>query len=321
MMDFDEYYDALMKRLKIIDQGNQPKYIFVLWALAVKFVGLFCILIIMSIIIFQLPVKEVFKRDRPIKTAEVAAASPEVEFTQTLTLMPTSFDTLPVDITPSTPEPIINTSTPVPTISRFDASDASQNIEIGIPLSGFTAEELPLVISQPFNVPNEFRDSGHHGVDFGYYDYKGQYILNLPINAVFAGQVAGIINNKPPLGHAVMVETPFDSLPENYRTELGMQPDESLYILYAHMVAAPLYNVGDPIAWQQQLGNVGKSQTAEAHLHLETRIGKSGYTFASMAYYDTSATEEEMETYLYWRTSGTFHPFDPMKLFTEMYQN
>lgn len=316
MMDFDEYYDALLERIKIIDKGNQPKYIFVLWALALKFVGFFFILIVMSIIMFKLPVKQVFERERPIKTTEIAAVDTINDVAATP--VPASIDSLPVDITL---EPTITTPTAVPTISRFEENDASQNVEIGIPLSGFTAQELPLIISQPFNVPNEFRDSGHHGVDFAYYDYKGQYILNLPINAIFAGRVAGIIDNRPPLGHAVMVETPYSSLPENYRNELGMQPDESLYILYAHMIAAPLYNVGDPIAWQQQLGNVGKSQTAEAHLHLETRIGKSGFTFASMAYYDTAATQEEMDTYLYWRTSGTFHPIDPMKLFTEMYQN
>jgi murein DD-endopeptidase MepM/ murein hydrolase activator NlpD len=317
MMDFDEYYDALIKRIKIIDQGNQVKYIFVLWALALKVVGLFLILIILVIVSYQLPVKLIFENEKKTEIPPVFVADIGIEETMvpTGTVLPAS---LPNDITP---EVVVNTPTIVPTISRFDPSDASQNVEIGIPLSGFTAEELPLIVTQAYNVPNEFRDAGHHGVDFAYYDYKGQYILNLPINAVFAGQVAGIIHNRPPLGYAVMVETPYDSLPEVYRQELEMLPDQSLYILYAHMIEAPRYEVGDPIAWQQQLGNVGKSQTAEAHLHFETRIGQSGFTFENMAYYDTSATEEEMETYLTWRTSGKFHPFDPMKLFTEMYQN
>ncbi len=322
MIDFDEYYDALIQRLQKTDKSMQPKYLFILWAISVKFVGLFLLLAIMTIIIFDVSIKYNFpkiKLPTPVVMATKIAPTEEIRDTQAF-ILPEPITAEPATPVPATPEPIVQvTPSIVPTISRFDASDASQNVEIGIPLSGLMADEMPLVVSQQYSVIDEHRDVGHHGVDFGYYDYKGQYILGLPINAIFAGQVAGIIHDRPPLGHAVMVETPYNSLPEEYRQALKIQSDESLYILYAHMQDAPRYVVGYPIAWQQQIGNVGKSQTAEAHLHLETRVGKSGFTFNSMAFYDTSASDEEMKTYLYWRTSGDFRPFDAMKLFTEMY--
>lgn len=323
MIDFDEYYDALIQRLQKADKGMQPKYIFILWAICVKIVGLFLILAIMTIILFSVPVRlnlpEIkFPTPAPV-VATLVIPTEVIQNTATLSL-PEPATPAPPTPEPPTPEPVIQvTPSTVPTISRFIASDASQNVEIGIPLSGLTAADMPLVISQTYSVTDEHRDVGHHGVDLGYYDYKGKYIYNLPINSIFAGTVAGIIHDRPPLGFAVMVETPYNSLPDEYRTALNIQSDESLYILYAHMVEAPRYLVGDAIAWQQQIGNVGKSQTVEAHLHLETRVGKSGFTFNSMAFYDTSASEEEMNTYLRWRTSGDFRPFDPMKLFTEMY--
>jgi murein DD-endopeptidase MepM/ murein hydrolase activator NlpD len=328
MIDFDEYYDALIQRLQKTDKGMEPKYLFILWAISVKIVGLFAILAIMTIILFDVPLQYNFPEIKFPTPAPmvVTQVTPTEEIRQTETLnLPEPATLEPATPEPATPEPA--TPTPViqitpsimPTISRLDASDASQNVEIGIPLSGFTAEELPLIISQQFSVTDEHRDVGHHGVDLGFYDYKGKYILDLPIDSIFAGTVAGIVHDRPPLGFAVVVETPYNNLPDEYRKALNIQSDESLYILYAHMVEAPRLLVGDSIAWQQQIGNVGKSQTAEAHLHLETRIGKSGFTFNSMAFYDTSASDEEMKTYLRWRTSGDFRPFDPMKLFTEMY--
>ncbi|MBI9036348.1 MAG: hypothetical protein JEZ03_17950, partial [Bacteroidales bacterium] len=64
-----------------------------------------------------------------------------------------------------------------------------------------------------------------------------------------------------------------------------------------------------------EIGLLGKSQTAEAHVHFETRIGNSGYKINSMAFYDAAATEEEIETYLWWRTSGDVIAFDPMRMF------
>ncbi len=50
------------------------------------------------------------------------------------------------------------------------------------------------------------------------------------------------------------------------------------------------------------------------HLHLETRLGPAGQVFESMRFYDTRATQKEMDTYILWRTSGIFQHFDPLQL-------
>jgi murein DD-endopeptidase MepM/ murein hydrolase activator NlpD len=60
------------------------------------------------------------------------------------------------------------------------------------------------------------------------------------------------------------------------------------------------------------VGTSGNS--VNPHLHLETRLGPAGFTFASLAHYDTSATQDEMRQYCLWRLSGAFQPFDPMLL-------
>ncbi|MBI9048251.1 MAG: peptidoglycan DD-metalloendopeptidase family protein [Anaerolineaceae bacterium] len=325
-MGTEQLYDAIFEKISHNKQGLNPQYYYILLAVILKVIGLFVGIAMMMVFVLDVPqaiteqIRSIPTRPpRVIAIENTATSVPEPTQTYTIEVVEATEHILPVDVTPQAEFIIVHTATPVPTIERFDPSNASQNIEIGIPLSGFTALELPLVISQDYNMINENRDNGHHGVDFGFYDYQGNYILGLPINAVFAGTVAGIIDDRPPLGHAVMVETPYESLPVEYCNALSIVPGQSLYILYAHMIEAPRYQVGDAIAWQQQVGNVGKSQTAEAHLHLETRIGESGYTFDSMAYYDTATTKEERDTYMDWRTSGSYHPFDPMILFTEMY--
>jgi murein DD-endopeptidase MepM/ murein hydrolase activator NlpD len=331
-MGTEQIYDAVFERISKNKKGMDPQHYYIYLAVMIKFVGLLVIIGIAFFMIFDVPqvvAKEIASLPtRPPKPTDIpvtatATATETPVPTATMTLVVETIDVaLPVEATPVPTETVIqNTPTTIPTIERFEASDPSQNIEIGIPLDGFTADELPLVISQPYGVVTEFRDSGHHGVDFGYYDFQGEYILGHPINAVFSGTVAGILIDRPPLGHAVMVETPYETLPAEYSEALGIQPGYSLYILYAHLNEEPAFVIGDPISWQQQVGTVGKSQTAEAHLHLETRIGLSGFTFDSMAYYDTATTEEERAMYMRWRTSGDFHPFDPMILFTDLYNN
>ena len=332
-MGTEQIYDAVFERISKNKKGMNPQYYYIYLAVVAKIVGLLLILTFSFILIFNVP-EEIAMKIESIPTRPPKTATPTLTATQTQTptLEPTITPTvemviettaapLPVDVTPEVEFVVLDTPTTIPTIERISEDDPSQNIEIGIPLNGFTAEELPFVISQAYNVPNEFKDGGHHGVDFGYYDYKGEYILGHPINAVFSGKVAGFLVDRPPLGNAVMVETPYENLPTEYTEALGIEPGYSLYILYAHLNEEPQFQIGDEIAWQQQIGNVGKSQTAEAHLHLETRIGLSGFTFNSMAYYDTATTEEERDTYMRWRASGEFHPFDPMILFTDMYHN
>ena len=186
------------------------------------------------------------------------------------------------------------------------------------PISGVEINEITSIISQVYNVINPRTDFGHHGVDLGSYSFKGQYLYDIPIKSILPGKIAGVINDRPPLGNAIIIETTYMQLPEFLRDKLQITPWQSLYHLYAHLLSSPDWVIGKPTHCGEEIARLGKSQTVEAHLHLETRIGRSGSTFGSMAFYDTSASEEELAEYLRWRTSGDFSPFDPMMLFTEI---
>jgi murein DD-endopeptidase MepM/ murein hydrolase activator NlpD len=115
----------------------------------------------------------------------------------------------------------------------------------------------------------------------------------------------------------LIVETPIKNLPSGLAERLDYTPGESLFILYAHMEEAPYVTLGEAVSACQGLGAVGKSGNAGVtHLHIETRIGPAGQQFASMAYYDLKASEEEKANYLRWRISWDFRHFDPMDLLT-----
>jgi murein DD-endopeptidase MepM/ murein hydrolase activator NlpD len=167
-------------------------------------------------------------------------------------------------------------------------------------------------------VPDLHRDTGHHGVDLGSYDYHGKLIYDWPILSVFQGKVAGKVLNRYPIGNCIIVETSFDQLPDEIVSETKINPGQSLYTMYCHMLNGSTQNIGDPVDVGQEIGRVGKSQTVEAHLHLEMVLGPANQVIPSMAFYKVEATEDEKKTYLWWRTSGTFIPFNPMNLFENL---
>ena len=136
-----------------------------------------------------------------------------------------------------------------------------------------------------------------------------------PIQAVLPGVVASALHDLYPYGNMVMVETTPGQLPPEVVIGLGFQPDESLYVLYAHMDVPPTVSLGDVVTACQLLGEVGMTGNTELpHLHLETRLGPAASTFESMRYYDTRASLEELAAYELWRTSGVYRHFDPMQL-------
>ncbi|MCJ7622317.1 MAG: M23 family metallopeptidase, partial [Anaerolineaceae bacterium] len=209
---------------------------------------------------------------------------------------------------------LLPSSTPTPTLVVSSMVFAPE--ELCPPIAGVEFYELQSIISQPFNVPNPFSDFGHHGVDFGSYNFRGKPLLGTSVQAVFSGEVVGIIVDRPPIGNTIILETRYEDLPESLRSNLDINEGQSLYHLYAHLLESPEYWIGETVECGEEIAHIGSSQTVEAHLHLETTIGSSGYIFSSMAFYDTSATEEEQNTYLWWRTSGDLMPLDPMNLFT-----
>jgi murein DD-endopeptidase MepM/ murein hydrolase activator NlpD len=208
-------------------------------------------------------------------------------------------------------------------------------------LEGISLSELPLIITNPFQLPPISLDDGHHGVDFAFYQFKQFSTMEgLPIHAVLPGRVAAVDINRPPYGNMVIIETPLEQVPVKIQNDSqfptpaptavndgrlscpasGPSPtynpsSRSLYILYAHMKNPPTLKVDDKVSLCQEIGQVGSTgESSQFHLHLETRIGPSEARFTSIAHRDTSATEEEMYNYCVWRISNIFQKFDPMQL-------
>lgn len=189
------------------------------------------------------------------------------------------------------------------------------------PLALHPLEELEQIIGDPYNPPRPGREERHHGVDFAYYHYQDRdSMLGEPVQSIFPGVVASVLNDLFPYGNMVMIETSLDALPAGLSSRLApLEPglDESLYVLYAHMNEAPQVSLGDSAEACQALGEVGLSGNTDIpHLHVEMHLGPAGSVFESMRYYDTRATIEELETYELWRTSGVYRHFDPMLLLT-----
>jgi murein DD-endopeptidase MepM/ murein hydrolase activator NlpD len=205
---------------------------------------------------------------------------------------------------------------PSPTPSLVVTPPISTTV-ICSPLAFVSIEELPDVVSGIYAPPPPGKDDRHQGVDLSYWR-RGERtsILGDGVQAVFAGYVAGIVVDRYPYGNMIMVESRPGQLPEGLGEAIGIQAGESLYVLYAHMQTPPNLQLGEEVSSCQLLDTVGKSGNAGvAHLHLEARLGPVDSRFGSMAYYIESASLEERQTYVLWRTSGVYRHLDPMILF------
>jgi murein DD-endopeptidase MepM/ murein hydrolase activator NlpD len=200
--------------------------------------------------------------------------------------------------------------------AELQVSTSDKSFQMCSPLAAHALAELPEIVSDPFNPPAPGKEERHHGVDFSYYR-RGERlsIQGEEIQTVLAGRVAAALVDKFPYGNALIVETPASALPQSIIEVLGIAAQESLYILFAHMESAEAFELGQGLQACQFVGRVGKSGNAGVpHLHMETRIGPPGTTFASMLFYSTRATTEERENYQLWRTSGVFRAIDPMRV-------
>jgi murein DD-endopeptidase MepM/ murein hydrolase activator NlpD len=186
------------------------------------------------------------------------------------------------------------------------------------PLEDHTLDDLLEIVSFPYDPPPEGKDTGHHGVDFAYYRRGDRLsILGVPITAVLPGKATGVVLNRAPYGHMLVVETNFKELSPVFLEYLEIAPDESLYLLYAHMDSPPFLQIGEHVDCGGQLGEVGNTPpewSSAPHLHFEARIGPPGEVFESMAFYTKTASPEEMDTYRRWRMSGEFRLVDPLEL-------
>ncbi len=258
---------------------------------------------------------------------------PAAENPPPLIITPTSRQLSPVPADPTAAlTATITSPAPVPT-------PEPQPGEVCSPLHGFQLSQLSEIVSNPFEMPLPGSDGGHHGVDFSFYRY-GAYekMQGLRVNSMLDGVVAGIIDDRPPYGNAILIETRLEDLPalwQQYLTENLTQPEEypeprlfcpssdeltfpdsvdrSLYLLYAHLERLPAFNLANSVQCGEQVGFVGTSgYSVNAHLHLEMRIGPAGYQVSQLGHYAPDSSPEEMANYCTWRVSGRFMLLDPM---------
>ena len=149
--------------------------------------------------------------------------------TPTLTSVPT--DTL----TPTWTNTPTITLTFTPSATLYPYSLTTYNAMMSTPLQGIGFGELHTIISQAYNVPDPYKDTGHHGVDLGSYEYHGKLIYDWPILSMFSGKVAGIVVNRPPIGNCIIIESTQEQLPMEIITLTGIKTNQSLYHMYCHM--------------------------------------------------------------------------------------
>lgn len=262
----------------------------------------------------------------------LSSCSPQPQ-NQVIQPVPSSTAALPTGATVS-----LSTATLQATDTATATSTPAPEFLVSTPLEEISLSELVEILKNPFQAPQPGRDDGHHGVDFAYYSRGSRTQMDgLGIHAVLSGRVAGVMNNRPPYGYAVIIETPlnhrmleYSFLPLSTTTGINRTPDTrlfcpnyddlepvssgvSIYTLYAHMLDQPVFSVGEYLDSGARIGSVGSTGASiNAHLHLEMRMGPSGATFGEMAHYINDATDLEMATYCLWRVSGYFTPFDPM---------
>lgn len=246
----------------------------------------------------------------------------------------------------STPQPSLTvTQTNLPSSPTLSIADLICSPFDSIPIS-----QLTETISNPFTPPEPGSDKPHQGVDYAILDPDTRIALDgFPVNAIMAGKVSAVIQNRFPYGNAVIIETPLQgstlirlratalpSPPPDFPTNLSLtcpqltpsigrtqsapsgstlSDDSSIYVLYAHLRDPIQVEPGDTIQCGEFLNVIGMSGNAlNPHLHLEIRVGPTGKQFNSLAHYDTSATIPEMTNYCLWRVSGLFQLANPMSL-------
>ena len=245
--------------------------------------------------------------------------------------------------TPSPSPSPIPTTTPAATPSA-QAAPLPSPAKICAPLEDIDPAKLdsPDLLKNPYLAARAGYDDGHPGIDLAYWSLpNGQAMLGQPVLSSLDGIVAGVLPERQPFGHALIIETPLERLPASWPAQIKLPlpqahlqasyslscPDLSgfnastqsisIYTLYAHLNRIPLVHTGEAVSCGQAVGEVGTSgKSVNPHLHLEMRSGPSGQTFASLGHYDTAATPAEMHAYCLWRISGAFPSFDPLNLFS-----
>ncbi|HVN53710.1 MAG TPA: M23 family metallopeptidase [Anaerolineaceae bacterium] len=232
-----------------------------------------------------------------------------------------------------------STTPPTSTVAPTETLTPAPAIQVCSPLADYSLGQIPGLVTNPYHPPPPGSDNPHEGVDLSVLQPGTRVALaGAPVQAALAGTVAAAIQDRFPYGNALIIETPLDGLPADWPglavlptpaptlpfngpltcpdvdLHLALDPQQrSLYLVYAHLQAAPTLQAGDRVACAQPLGKIGASGNAlNPHLHLEARVGPSGARFASLAHYDPGASPAEMATYCAWRVSNAFQLVDPL---------
>lgn len=244
-------------------------------------------------------------------------------------------------VPPETPTVPANTSTPVEPIPSPTYPPAASTEILPVvcaPLADLTAAGLAEAIVNPYHPPPFGSDDPHQGIDIAAFLAGTRIAVSgQEVRAALEGTVTLVLADRYPYGNALLVETPLEPL-----IDLGLEipageaatpiasaltcpgetafepggPERSLYLLYAHMQDPPEAAVGETLACGAPLGRIGETGNAlNPHLHLEARIGPSGFAFPGMSHYTGSASPAEMDAYCTWRIGGRFRPIDPGLIF------
>ena len=233
-----------------------------------------------------------------------------------LTACGSGFGATPTPTASLTPLPS-QTPTPLPTATEtlVPSPTPIPLTELCTPLADHDLARITSYISNAYvETLTSNGENGHHGVDFSYYrkDGVGGPIDGTPVQTMLDGRVVGLGFDRLPYGNMVVVETPYAIIPPELAAIYQLQPGQSLYLLYGHMLENPTLAIGDPLTCGQQLGLVGNSGfSGNPHLHLETRVGPSGIDMPTMIFYDTTATLEEQANYTEWRQGETWTKYSP----------
>jgi murein DD-endopeptidase MepM/ murein hydrolase activator NlpD len=242
-------------------------------------------------------------------------------------ITPETTPTVPATEAPATvPVPEASSQPPTAILNQVEEDPTLQPSNLVVlplicsPLAVQPLEQIAEIITQPFAAPRQladgtYKDDAHHGLDLGYYTRNGINFTGTPVLSATHGRIAAILYNRPPYGDAILVETLYAYIPAHLIESQSVPPGDSLYILYAHLQNMQPLELNQEITCGQPIAETGLTGfTGGPHLHFETRLGPAGQTFDSMAYYQTTTTEQERANYVTWRMSGTFRLFDPMIL-------
>lgn len=210
------------------------------------------------------------------------------------------------------------------------------------PFPDYSQAELLAAISNPYNPPPPGSDDPHQAIDLAVVQ-DGMALAGGSVQAVLGGRVAMATGDRFPYGYAVLIETSLDNLPSDWLPEAArptlaptlpphpvltcpavdapaaVSAGRSLYLLYAHLAESPALKANDRVACGDPLGKIGQTGNAlNPHLHLEARLGPPGWSFASMAHYDSTAVSEEMGAYCLWRVSNLYQLVDPRTILARL---